>query len=261
MKNFDIDSFLNNSFKKLEKTKKENKMDIEERKDNLFENKIDNKIYSSLNMNSIEKYNNKNIDDILKPLFPNENIYNNEYNQDKNFILDKYIDSNKNKKNPKKIPKKNFSKNIIKNIKNDKTITYESMLEINNYWNEYIISLLNNSLNPENISQKLLKCDLHGSIISVFSSNNKNNIGLNGIVIYESKRTFNIITKKNSIKILLKMGNIFEIEIPNKNNKIIKAKIIGDNFLFRSAERTKIKYKPHYNLNKNHINLLSNLNI
>ena len=138
MKNFDIDSFLNKSFKKFEKKKKENKMDIEERKDNLFENIINNKIYSSLNMNSIEKFNNKNIDDILKPLFPNDNIYNKEYNQDKIFVLDKYIDNNKKKKGVKKIPKKNFSKNIIKNIKNDKNITFEFMLEINNYWNEYI---------------------------------------------------------------------------------------------------------------------------
>ena len=253
--NFDIDSFLNNSFKKFEK--KNNKMDIEERTDNLFKNKIDNKIYSALNMNSIEKYNKQKKDDLLKPLFPNENIYKNEFNEDKVFILDKYID-NKKENNKKKISKKNFTKNIIKSIKYDKTITYESMLEINKYWNEYIIGLLNNTQNSEIISQKLLKCDLHGSIISVYSSNNKNNIGLNGIVIYESKRTFNIITKKDSIKILLKTGNIFEIEIPNNNNKIIKAKIIGDNFLFRSAERTKIKFKSHFSLNKNYINILLN---
>ena len=252
MKNFDIDAFLNNSFKKFEKKKKnENKMEIEkERTDNLFSNIIDKNIYNTLNINLPENKNN-NLNEFLKELFPNEKVFENEYTSEKVFVLDKFIKTQI--KNKKRISKSNYTKNLISKIKKDK-ISYESLLPMNKIWNEYINNLLNGTLNEEIIAGKFLKADLHGAMIEVINSNNKNNIGIKGILIFESRRTFNILTKENKVKTILKPGSLFEITFNN-----IEIQILGDNFLYKSAERTKAKYKIRYTLNNTYLNNLMNI--
>ena len=103
MKNFDIDTFLDNSFKKLEKKKKKENNEMEvERTDNLFSNIIDKNIYNTLNINLPEnKYN--NLTEFLKELFPNEKVFENEYTSEKVFVLDKFIKTKvKNKKRENK---------------------------------------------------------------------------------------------------------------------------------------------------------------
>ena len=105
---------------------------------------------------------------------------------------------------------------------------------------------MNGSLNTETIATKMLKCDLHGAIIEVVSSINKNNIGIKGILIFESRKTFNILTRANKLKTILKQGSIFKCEFPYGDMHI---NILGDNFIYKSAERTKVKYKTKYNLN------------
>ena len=252
MKNFDIDAFLNNSFKKFEKKKKnENKMEIEkERTDNLFSNIIDKNIYNTLNINLPENKNN-NLNEFLKELFPNEKVFENEYTSEKVFVLDKFIKTQI--KNKKRISKSNYTKNLISKIKKDK-ISYETLLPMNKIWNEYINNLLNGTLNEEIIAGKFLKADLHGAMIEVINSNNKNNIGIKGILIFESRRTFNILTKENKVKTILKPGCLFEITFNN-----IEIQILGDNFLYKSAERTKAKYKIRYTLNNTYLKNLMNI--
>ena len=87
---------------------------------------------------------------------------------------------------------------------------------------------------------------MHREIFTVINSTNKNNIGISGIVLFESRRTFNILTKKNEIKTILKQGCIFETVLEFNNMKIL---IYGENFIYKSAERTKIKFKPKYYFN------------
>lgn len=47
--------------------------------------------------------------------------------------------------------------------------------------------------------ERLLKADYHGCLIRVSDALNKSQIGLYGIVLYESKYTFQLITKQNKI--------------------------------------------------------------
>ena len=203
-----------------------------------------------MNINLPENKNN-NLNEFLIKFFPNEKVFENEYTSEKVFVLDKFIKIKR--KNKKRISKSNYTKNLISKIKKDK-ISYETLLPMNKIWNEYINNLLNGTLNEEIIASKLLKADLHGSIIEVINSNNKNNIGIKGILIYESKRTLNILTKENKVKTILKPGSLFEITFNN-----IEIQILGDNFLYKSAERTKAKYKIRYNLNNNYLNNLMNI--
>ena len=279
MESFDIDAFLSKTFKDMEekekskeknkKTKnkniiKENKNDkqekdnnininnnkmvienIDKEKINIFnENKIDMKIYNKINLEETQTEKNIQIKNIIKPLFPNEEVFQKEFTSDKAFLIDKFINRS-NKKNKKKQMKLNYTHNMIKSLKNEK-LNYEELLSMNKLWQDYIKDLMNNSNNEENILSKMLKADLHGAILTVINSTNKNNIGISGIVLFESRRTFNLLNKKNEIKTILKNGNIFETEI---NYNGMKIHIYGDNFIYKSAERTKIKFKPKFYFN------------
>ena len=272
MESFDIDAFLSKTFKDMEskeKSKKKSKpekkptpmiieqdnninninnkitiQNIPKEKIEIFnENKIDMKIYSKINLDEIKSEKNIQTKNLIKPLFPNDEVFEKEFTPDKIYLIDKFINRTT-KKNKKKQMKLNYTHNMIKNLKKEK-MEYTSLLSMNQLWKEYITELMNNSNNDDTILNKILKADLHGAILTVINSTNKNNIGINGIVIFESKRTFNLLNKKNEIKTILKNGSVFEIEINNG----IKILIYGDNFIFKSAERTKIKFKPKFYFN------------
>ncbi len=218
---------------------------IDKEKINIFnENKIDMKIYNKINLEETQTEKNIQIKNIIKPLFPNDDVFQKEFTSDKAFLIDKFINRS-NKKNKKKQMKLNYTHNMIKSLKNEK-LNYEELLSMNKLWQDYIKDLMNNSNNEENILSKMLKADLHGAILTVINSTNKNNIGISGIVLFESRRTFNLLNKKNEIKTILKNGNIFETEI---NYNGMKIHIYGDNFIYKSAERTKIKFKPKFYFN------------
>ena len=276
MESFDIDAFISQSFKKLEEkskgqnTKQNNKKkkienpfkdisnkdidikedkmiieNIDKEKVNIFnDNKIDMRVYNKLNLEETKDAKNIQTKHLIKPLFPNEEVFEKEFTSDKIYIIDKFI--NKNTKNNKKTQiKSNYTHGLIKNLKKEK-MNYEDLLGLNKMWQEYITELMNNTNNEETILSKMLKADLHGAILTVKNSTNKNNIGISGIVLFESRRTFNILTNKNEIKTILKQGCIFETLRHFNNMKIL---IYGENFIYKSAERTKIKFKPKYYFN------------
>ena len=277
MESFDIDAFLSQTFKDMEekeKTKekknkikqknitiqkvkdkendkdkeKDNKMiieNIDKEKVSIFnDNKIDMKIYNKINLDETKTEKNIQTKNLIKPLFPNDEVFQKEFTPDKVYLIDKFINRTT-KKNKKKQMKLNYTHNMIKTLKKEK-MDYDSLLSMNQLWQDYITELMNNSNNEENILSKILKADLHGAILTVINSTNKNNIGISGIVLFESRRTFNLLNKKNEIKTILKNGCVFETEMKYNGMKII---IYGDNFIYKSAERTKIKFKPKFYFN------------
>ena len=277
MESFDIDAFLSKTFKDMEekeKTKekknkikqknitiqkvkdkendkdkeKDNKMiieNIDKEKVSIFnDNKIDMKIYNKINLDETKTEKNIQTKNLIKPLFPNDEVFQKEFTPDKVYLIDKFINRTT-KKNKKKQMKLNYTHNMIKTLKKEK-MDYDTLLSMNQLWQDYITELMNNSNNEENILSKILKADLHGAILTVINSTNKNNIGISGIVLFESRRTFNLLNKKNEIKTILKNGCVFETEMKYNGMKII---IYGDNFIYKSAERTKIKFKPKFYFN------------
>jgi ribonuclease P protein subunit POP4 len=277
MESFDIDAFLSQTFKDMEekeKTKekknkikqknitiqkvkdkendkdkeKDNKMiieNIDKEKVSIFnDNKIDMKIYNKINLDETKTEKNIQTKNLIKPLFPNDEVFQKEFTPDKVYLIDKFINRTT-KKNKKKLMKLNYTHNMIKTLKKEK-MDYDTLLSMNQLWQDYITELMNNSNNEENILSKILKADLHGAILTVINSTNKNNIGISGIVLFESRRTFNLLNKKNEIKTILKNGCVFETEMKYNGMKII---IYGDNFIYKSAERTKIKFKPKFYFN------------
>jgi RNase P/RNase MRP subunit p29 len=288
---FDVDKFLDAIVKVEKKVKGGNKKKLNnvvnkyaEKKcteigknftDCEFTNIIDNKIYEG--GMTIEKSEGgqasatPTVENILKPLFPNEKVFKNEFTPDKIFLLDKFIGK---KKSPKKKENNNFNisnpnvnmanessnlgvkkikykkmkeSEIISQLKNDKTLNYNSLLSMNELWNQYITTLFGNfgkSPNHDTIYNKFIKADLHGSIVTVIDAKNKNLIGKKGILLLETRRTINIISQEeNVVKTILKKGAVFRIDLPNGN---LSVDIIGDNFVYKAVERTKIKFKNKY---------------
>ena len=139
-------------------------------------------IYNKINLEETKTEKNIQINNLIKPLFPNEEVFQKEFTNDKVYLIDKFINRS-NKKNKKKQMKLNYTHNMIKNLKKEK-MEYTSLLSMNQLWKEYITELMNNSNNDDTILNKMLKADLHGAILTVINSTNKNNIGINGIVIF-----------------------------------------------------------------------------
>lgn len=290
---FDIDKFLSESFKKVEKkieskSKKAEKlinkynkvenatMSIEEEKirnqtlnvtkipkfslnDYNFENVINTKIFEELSLPNLKGENLK-LENILKPLFPNDKVYENEFkNADKNFILDKFIGNSRKIDKDEIAPmiqstnlkinkfKKIKESQLIQELKNDLSLKYSDLISMNTLWNEYINNLLNKSLQPDTIFSKMLKADLHGCIIEVTNSKNLNQIGIKGLNLLETRRTFNILCQDNKLRTILKKGTCFKIQLPYVEKNYF-VKIIGDNFMYKAVERTKAKFKNKYNL-------------
>jgi RNase P/RNase MRP subunit p29 len=272
MADFNIEEFLNAKFKKLEKknesatnkvkpsdtaTKsaknnnvnivsknknKEEKMDID---DYVFENNIDDQIYNKFNTTgSASKSDKTSLASILQPLFPNEKVYLNEFTSDKTFLLDKFITE---KKKPEAHNLKiNDTRTFIAQLKQDKSLNYTELYNsMHILWQGYIKSLLNGATQPDTIYSKMLKADLHGSIIEVVESVNSNQVGLTGLVVLETKRSFVVLNKDDKIKTILKQGSTFRIDL-----QYTAIKIIGDNFMYKAVQRTKAKYKNKYILNK-----------
>ena len=136
---FDIDKFLNESFSNIEKkldkkfnsttvgtgvSKKMEKV-INKYNNNLlnsskisdsidltknfdikkfnFDNVVDSRIFQEMNYETTNKKININLEHLIKPLFPNDNVFENEFKkEDKKFFLDKFIGKvdNKNKVEP-----------------------------------------------------------------------------------------------------------------------------------------------------------------
>jgi RNase P/RNase MRP subunit p29 len=296
---FDIDKFLNDSFanvekkfqnksKKVEKlvnkynkvenatTSVQEEMRIKEEvktngssipkfnlNDYSFENVINTRVFEELSLPNLKKSENVKLESILKPLFPNDKVYEKEFkNVDKNFILDRFIgNSRKTEKEDVVMASANvqttslkinkFKKvkesELIQQLKNDPSISYSELFTMHNLWNEYISILMNKSTQPDTINSKMLKADLHGAIIEVIASKNSNQKGIKGLNLLETRRTFNLLGEDNILRTILKKSAIFQVKLPY-SEKNFSVKIIGDNFMYKAVERTKAKFKNKYNL-------------
>lgn len=127
-------------------------------------------------------------------------------------------------------------------------------------WVPYILEVLKidsaldykESLSKLNLNVCLTKlsiCDFNGCRIKVVKSDNTGNVGKEGIVLWDSQKTF-IVTENNktgldSIKILNKSKTVFEVCLPvtsdHKHDVIFH--IIGDRLMYRSSDRVGKKFK------------------
>lgn len=123
-------------------------------------------------------------------------------------------------------------------------------------WIGYIRELLNVppkladasklSINGTSALMKLSMADYNGARLRVASSQNKNLVGIEGIVIWDSQKNFIMVSRGklvDQIKIVPKKGTVFNFEIPINEQDALSYTILGDRFTYRSSDRAGRKFK------------------
>jgi len=131
----------------------------------------------------------------------------------------------------------------------------------------------------QELAAKIMTADLHGAEMKVVRSRCPSRVGIKGIMVKETKMTFEIVTKENMIKsefdpfsiqstanvrgiAIPKEHSIFEVEVPPKLPEVppgtetiggvknLVFQIHGTNFMYRAAERghKKFKAKPTWDI-------------
>ncbi|KAL9002491.1 MAG: hypothetical protein Q9188_004572 [Gyalolechia gomerana] len=111
---------------------------------------------------------------------------------------------------------------------------------------------------------KIASADFHGAKLSVVRSKCVSLIGLKGIVVRDTKFTFQIITERNELKTLPKNHTVFQFQLPqpdaiaetlhlksdkdildeNMGANALVFEVHGDSFEHRAVERATKKFKP-----------------
>ncbi|KAK3935657.1 putative rRNA and tRNA processing protein [Diplogelasinospora grovesii] len=151
---------------------------------------------------------------------------------------------------------------------------YATFEPLHNLWVGYIREILGNEIytGGEGSAAKLSSADFHGAEVEVVRSGCVSRVGIKGIVIKDSKFAFEIITRKNQLKLVPKEGTIFRVELPaptpekaadqdqDQEMKDVATEvkdveeeppkmvfeIHGDQFMYRSSDRATKKFKAHF---------------
>lgn len=98
------------------------------------------------------------------------------------------------------------------------------------------------------VAAKLASADYHGSLVEVSRSRCASRVGVKGIVVKDTKYTFEVITKTNELKTIPKEHTVFRFEVPEEADmaKPLKFELHGDQFQHRSVDRASKKFKQHF---------------
>lgn len=111
----------------------------------------------------------------------------------------------KRRQNPKPLSAKEKRISGIYDIPDD-TKKYEIYVPLHKMWGEYMREVLGmgedekRSLTAQSAGSKLASADYHGAELTVARSRSVGMVGLAGIVVRDTKFTFQIITKKDKLK-------------------------------------------------------------
>uniref|UniRef100_A0A914YF82 Ribonuclease P protein subunit p29 n=1 Tax=Panagrolaimus superbus TaxID=310955 RepID=A0A914YF82_9BILA len=119
------------------------------------------------------------------------------------------------KKKIKPGPKKTAPQSIIKRAGglSSASLKYSDYIPLYELWCGYFSELLSSMKQPD---ERLLKTDYHGCILYVTDSPNSSQLGLYGIVLHESKSTFQLLTKKDKLVVIQKEHTTFQFVFQNR---------------------------------------------
>ena len=134
-------------------------------------------------------------------------------------------------------------------------------------WLGYVREILGAELytggGGQGAAARLCSADFHGAVVEVTRSRCPSRVGIRGIVVKDSRFVFEVITRKNRVKIVPKEGTVFRVDVPAEDapaaaaaddddgegegvRKPFSFEIHGDQFQHRSADRTNKKFKAHF---------------
>lgn len=127
-------------------------------------------------------------------------------------------------------------------------------------WCEYMQEVLGlpngrkDSIDTQSVGPFLASADYHGAILEVVRSRCPSRVGLKGIVVKDTKFTFELITRTNELKTVPKEHTLFRFELPlDTTDTASMAKplifdILGNQFQTRAPERATRKFRWHVDL-------------
>ncbi|KAF1955736.1 RNase P/MRP, p29 subunit [Byssothecium circinans] len=140
---------------------------------------------------------------------------------------------------------------------------------LHNLWCGYMREVLGVSeeralVTAAGAGQVLASADMHGALVEVVRSRCVSRVGIRGIVVRDTKFTFEIITERNKVKNVPKEHTMFRFEVPlegeakerdvavdgdegeGKGKKPLVFEILGEMFQARGADRANKKFRMHY---------------
>ncbi|OMP84187.1 Ribonuclease P protein subunit p29 [Diplodia seriata] len=106
---------------------------------------------------------------------------------------------------------------------------------------------------PATVGPKLASADFHGAEVEVVRCRCVGRVGVRGIVVKDTKFTFEIITRRNKVKTIPKEHTVFRFEIPlgseggegAKKPRNLVFELHGSQFENRAPDRANKKFKQH----------------
>lgn len=112
------------------------------------------------------------------------------------------------------------------------------------------------------VGQMLASADMHGALVDVTRSRCVSRVGIKGIVVRDTKYTFEVVTEKDQLKSIPKEHTMFRFEVPllgpdeveggKKEGKEFERprplvfELLGEQIQVRGADRANRKFRMHY---------------
>ncbi|KAK7474840.1 hypothetical protein BaRGS_00033912 [Batillaria attramentaria] len=146
------------------------------------------------------------------------------------------------KKKQNKLTKRERKTNKLVDIPKEGQ-SFEQHLPLHQLWREYMeevipVSSLSSPGALQAASQRVLKADLHGCMLTVQRSRCPSYVGLCGIVLQETRNTFTLITKQGGVKCVPKLNSTFVFPLSG-----YLFTIHGNHFKVKAGERSSRKFK------------------
>ncbi|OSS44174.1 hypothetical protein B5807_11244 [Epicoccum nigrum] len=131
---------------------------------------------------------------------------------------------------------------------------------LHNLWAGYMRSILALPasgpayVTPSSAGQMLASADMHGALVRVVRSRCVSRVGTEGIVVRDSRYTFEVATRRGGVKVCPKEGTVFRVEVPlgdgdgkeGEERRPLVFEIHGEMFQTRAPDRANRKFRMHF---------------
>ncbi|VDO25148.1 unnamed protein product [Haemonchus placei] len=111
------------------------------------------------------------------------------------------------KRNPKKTKRTNFTRSALTE-EDKRALRYAQVEPLYQMWCEYYRGLLGDR--EKMPDERMLKADYHGALVLVAEALNPTMIGIVGIIILETRQTFQLIAKDDKYLVIPKQGTALQ---------------------------------------------------
>jgi ribonuclease P protein subunit POP4 len=96
----------------------------------------------------------------------------------------------------------------------------------------------------------LVSADYHGAMMEIVRSRCTSRVGVTGIVVKDTRFTFEIVTKENVVKTCPKEHTVFRLKLPleDEGKRPLEFEIMGSMFEQRPQDRANKKYRLHLDM-------------